>query len=147
MTLILAAIDELRSYREELIELMEYSQQINYRSPNGRKEAMAAYEKLISYYEQGKTNVWLAIEDSNLAGYAQFFQKENGRVHLNEIAVGEKYQDNGIGTRLIMAVENSAKELNAEFVELFCNEGNLKAKALYDKNHYVIERCQMFKKI
>lgn len=141
----LATISDLQYYRQELIEMMDYSVKVNF--PYSEIGGVEKYEKLIGYYEQGKANVWLAFDRNDLLGYAQFFKKGNGQVHLNEIAVREGMQGNGIGTRLLKAVEKSAIDSGASYVELFCSETNQKAKELYHKNCYKTVKLLLSKKL
>lgn len=107
----------------------------------------AKYDKLTGYFGQGKAKVWLVFDGNSLAGYAQFFQKEDGRVHLNEIAVSAYSQGKGIGSKLLRAVEDSAAEAGAECVELFCSEKNEIAKDFYEKHAYQTERRLLTKNI
>lgn len=142
--LVMADLEELCFCKKELLEIIEYSLKNNMRDLG---KAIDVYEKLLHYFEIGKTNVWLAMEDKKVVGYAQFFQKEDGRVHLNQIAVAEKYQNKGVGSMLIDAVEKSAKDCGATIVELFCNEVNDNAWRFYDTHRYLTEKRLMIKKI
>ena len=105
------------------------------------------YDKLVNYYQQGKANVWIALEADKMVGYAQFFLNEKGRVHLNEIAVSENYQHKGIGSKLLNAVESSSLEWKAEIIELFCDESNEEAKKFYGKNKFETEKRLLIKRI
>lgn len=145
MELRLASIDDLIKHKKELVEMMDYSVRVN--QGTQKREGTAKYDKLIGYFEQGKANVWLAFAGNSLLGYAQYFKKENGRVHLNEIAVDEHAQGMGIGTELLQAVEKSATEMGTDCVELFCNEVNASAKSFYDKHLYSTEKRLLTKRL
>ena len=105
------------------------------------------YYKLIDYFEQGKTNVCLAVEGKRVLGYAQYFRTDYGRVHLNEIAVAEEYQYQGIGTKLMEEVEKGSRKVSVSCIELFCIEKNERAKTFYSKNNYETEKRLMIKRL
>lgn len=140
--LVMATLKDLKAHKDELIKMMGYSLKINGKNS---LESEKVYEKLIYYFELGKANVWLALEDKRVVGYAQFFQKNDERVHLNEIAVAEGDQNKGVGSILMDAVEHSAREYGATSVELFCHEINSNAKNFYGKHLYVPEKYLMVK--
>ncbi len=54
-------------------------------------------------------------------------------IHIMTVSVLEDYRRCGIGTRIMNAVENSARELNAKKIFLDVRESNTCAKMLYDK--------------
>ncbi len=149
MNIILATEDDLKSHKDELIEIIEYSLKVNNQSVSTRSVCGGAgkYNKMMHYYEEGKTNVWLAVENERAVGFAQFFQKDTKRVHLNEIAVAESFQHNGIGSVLMNYVENSARECGANIVELFCSDCNKNAMQFYMRKSYTTERRLMIKDI
>lgn len=84
--------NELHDYREDLIQCMEDSLNVNELDDNSRISGRNVYQKMMGYYYMGKTDILGAFDGNKLIGYAQFFQKENKRVHLNQIAVRENYQ-------------------------------------------------------
>lgn len=146
--LTLATIDDLRRYKGELLKIIDDSLKLNYENDeSGKLKNNEVYEKLIHYFEVNQTKVWLAKSEQKVVGYAQFFKKNKERIHLNEIAVAEDYQNKGIGSILINAVEKSAKESGAKFVELFCNNVNSIAKCFYEKHDYFPEKFLMKKEI
>ena len=100
---------------------------------------------MMGYYRMGKADIVGAFDGNNLIGYAQFFQKENGRLHLNQIAVRENWQGKGVGTLLLEAVKTGAQECGSNMVELFCNENNSVAKDFYHKHRFVTEKRLMIR--
>ena len=130
MNLKLATIDDLKIHEKELLQIIANSINENHRNLPNYNEFIV-YKKLITYFEQRKTNVWIALDDEKMVGYAQFFLNEKGRIHLNEIAVSKGYQHKGVGTKLLNAVESSSFDLGADTIELFCNEDNEVAKKFY----------------
>lgn len=137
--------EELTEYREDLISCMEDSLKVNDLNKDFKKEGRNEYQKMMGYYYMGKASIVGALDGNRLIGYAQFFQKENGRMHLNQIAVREDCQGSGVGTLLLRAVERNAKECNALMMELFCNERNVVAKKFYQKYQYLTEKRLMIK--
>ena len=139
--------NELHNYREDLIQCMEDSLKVNrlddYSGLSGRK----VYQKMMGYYYMGKTDILGAFDGDKLIGYAQFFQKENKRVHLNQIAVREDYQGKGVGSILIQEVEQIVRECALTTMELFVNESNLIAKKFYQSHCFLTEKQLMVKKI
>lgn len=146
MNLVLATVEDLKNHKIELIEMMNYSLQANHGGALSKK-GVDVYEKLLYYFDLDKAKVWLALDNQKVIGYAQFFKKDSERVHLNEIAVAKDYQNKGIGSMLIEAVEQSAKEFGVSVVELFCNEVNDNAKHFYDTHQYSAEKHLMVKPV
>jgi len=144
--LILADIEDLQIHKSELIEIMNFSLKENSEEIGGRG-GTRVYEKLVHYVNQNMTSVWLALDDQKAVGYAQFFRKDETRVHLNQIAVAEDYQNRGVGSMLIEAVEQSAKNIGADTIELFCKEVNDNAKKFYGKHNYSAEKRLMIKTV
>lgn len=146
MNLKLATIDDLKIHEKELLQIIANSINENHRNLPNYNEFIV-YKKLITYFEQRKTNVWIALDDEKMVGYAQFFLNEKGRIHLNEIAVSKDYQHKGVGTKLLNAVESSSFDLGADTIELFCNEDNEVAKKFYENNKYRTEKRLLIKKV
>lgn len=146
MNLKLATIDDLKIHEKELLQIISNSINENHRNLPNYNEFIV-YKKLITYFEQRKTNVWIALDDEKIVGYAQFFLNEKGRIHLNEIAVSKDYQHKGVGTKLLNAVESSSFDLGADTIELFCNEDNEVAKKFYENNKYSTEKRLLIKKV
>lgn len=135
----------LREHREDLIQCMEDSLKVN--DSDGNLRGDDVYQKMMGYYQMGKASIIGAFEDKRLIGYAQFFKKENGRVHLNELAVREDCQGKGVGTLLLREIVNFAKEWKITMVELFCNEGNAVAQKFYQKHKFFTEKRMMIKNV
>ena len=72
----LANIEDLVKYKKEIIEMLDYSVRVN--QTLSETAGVAKYHKLINYFAQGKTKVWLAFDGNSLLGYAQYFQKVSG---------------------------------------------------------------------
>ena len=91
-----------------------------------------------------------AFEDNCLCGliwaYPHQFREEK-RMYVNEIRVGEKYRCHGIGSQLLMLVEEKAKEQGLGAIYLHVEAGNKDVRRLYEVWGYVEERIQMRKEI
>lgn len=90
------------------------------------------------------TKVWLAEEDAEvrclvdnnvLLGAAVLYLNKEG-----EIAFFAKYQERGIGTNLLKAIENVARERKLDKVWAWVLSSNIPAQKVFSKNGYLIER-------
>ena len=69
------------------------------------------------------------------------------RLHVNEVAVDEKYRGKGIGKTLISEAEKKASELDIETIDLFVSEINIGALNLYNRFGFQTERRYMKKNV
>lgn len=147
VNIVLADRVMLLKYEEDIKSLMEYSYKINFNNCEKTSVAEEKYTKLIKYFEEGSANIVIAFENGIFAGYAWFFQKTYDRIHLNEIAVVEKFQIQGIGKKLIKFIESYAKENLISTIELFCIESNRRAGLFYKHMGYETEKRVLTKRI
>ena len=109
-------------------------------------------EKLIKLLSSGSDKIFVAVAENKVVGY----------VHANDydviyaphmkdimgIAVAKDYKHNGIGTALLHAVENWAKQTSASGVRLVSGESRIGAHEFYRHCGYAGEKRQInFKKI
>lgn len=90
--------------------------------------------------ERGQVHV--VIYQSSFAGYAVFYP-DNDCVQLENIAIVPSFSGQGIGKRLIEYVEQVARDLGKQAVELYTNEAMTENLVMYPKLGYLeIERRQ-----
>lgn len=78
-----------------------------------------------------------AMSDGSLVGSVRAFAKE-GVCHIGRLVVEPTYQNKGVGSRLLKAIENRFPA--AERYELFTGERSKKSLYLYDKAGFEIIR-------
>lgn len=78
-----------------------------------------------------------AMSDGSLVGSVRAFAKE-GVCHIGRLVVEPTYQNKGVGSRLLNAIENRFPA--AQRYELFTGERSIKSLYLYDKAGYEIIR-------
>ena len=139
--------EKLISVRKELEEIMEQSAQVNFSLADVKEYSVSRFQALILYFEQGKAQVYLAIYHGKIAGYLWFFEKDKNRIHINEIAVHEKFRGKGIGKKLLKEVIVNARVTGHSNIELFCMESNSSARNFYDKNGFMTEKRLMVRDI
>ena len=84
-----------------------------------------------------------AMYDGNLVGSVRALEKD-GVCHVGRLIVKESYQDRGLGTRLLQAIE--ARFPQATRFELFTGARSRKSLHLYHKQGYQIYRKEAVSK-
>ena len=67
---------------------------------------------------------FLAYVDGQPSGFASYSEKPEGVYHLNKIYILPSHQGQGLGQRLIQAVENAARQAGGRALELNVNRHN-----------------------
>ncbi len=87
-------------------------------------------------------HVYVVMCRSLFAGYVVFYP-EDDHIQLENVAIIPSYAGQGIGKKLIEFVEQKARDLDHQAVELYTNEAMTENLAMYPKLGYVeIERNQ-----
>ena len=86
-------------------------------------------------------HVWVAVEGEGLVGYVVFYPRGD-HLHLENLAVFPDRQGRGIGRALIAHVEDEARRLGLDAVELYTNEKMTENLGLYPRLGYMeTSRC------
>ncbi|WP_144939592.1 GNAT family N-acetyltransferase [Paenibacillus sp. 32O-W] len=108
-----------------------------------RKEVFVIEQKVpedleIDEYDRspGACSHWLALDGSNPAGTGRwiFYGEEADTAKLQRLAILSRYRGTGLGSRLLNALENSAREAGAQYAVL---DGQCHTEAFYVKHGYV----------
>ncbi len=88
------------------------------------------------FVSDSNNGLFLAFVDNKVVGFLtahrlQRLDKRQAEVLLYEIGVDEHYRQQGVGTTLIQAVKEWAKEVAADEVWVLTNKSNIPAMALY----------------
>lgn len=84
--------------------------------------------------KKGKAAVVVASHGENIIGFAILNFELGGGVHVQWLAVAEKYQGQGIGSQLLELIEEVAREHKCHFIILYTeSEKNIK---FYEKRGY-----------
>ncbi|MFJ9388452.1 GNAT family N-acetyltransferase [Nocardioides sp. NPDC101246] len=118
-------------------------------APRLREIARAAYAKYVERiwlepdpmgadYEEAieSAEVWVAMVDDDVAGYAVTRYPGDDGVLLEDLAVAPDHQGRGIGRALVAHVEARAVGRGAAYVELFTHEAMTKNRRLYARLGY-----------
>ena len=74
--------------------------------------------------------------DGHCAGYALLYEEWNQWLYLDNLMVSKQYRGNGLGSLLIDACMDLARDLNKLGLWLICQDNNLQAIRFYLKNHF-----------
>ncbi len=94
-------------------------------------EKMLGNPKL-HYIDEGGF-IYFATFNNNIAGTIALLKVSDKIFELSKMAVDEKYQGKGIGSKMIDHCLQEAKKMNLEKVILYSNTGLLPAIHLYEK--------------
>lgn len=81
----------------------------------------------------------LAYVDGHPSGFASYSEKPEGVYHLNKIYVLPSHQGQGLGQRLVLAVESAVREAGGKVLELNVNRHN-PALAFYERQGFAQHR-------
>ena len=132
---------------KELIELLEICLANNI--PNSSYELACEYFiRLKEYIQDGSAVVVGAYDSGALIGFQWVYEiGYNGeiRFHSTFDSIYPHYQGIGIGSRLMNAIVEIAKERNISAIEAMCTVSNEAAVKYHQHNGFVIERYKMVK--
>ncbi|MBN2801526.1 MAG: GNAT family N-acetyltransferase [Deltaproteobacteria bacterium] len=119
-----------------------------------RKEAVLIgserIELLEKYISNGTALVIGCIDDDELIGvvwaYEHIFFGES-RMHVNFLAVDDKFRNQGVGKGLLLVVEERARKSGLTSIDLFVSEMNDAGLKFYSNNEFKTERRYLRKKL
>ena len=140
-----------QQHRAELARL--YFENVRSNACHGRYTFDEAYAKigaLIDHLEDGTAISYRLFDEDEIHGfiwaYVHQFREEK-RMYVSEIRVGEAYRNQGFGTALLELVEVRAAELGLDAVYLHAEANNPEALRFYAAHGYSTERVQLRKAI
>ena len=90
-------------------------------------------------YMQNGNHVFSAHIDGKVAGACALKKHEDGRYELTKMAVDSDFRGNGVGQKIMTAVETFAKEtLGLDYLFLLSNTKNAAALRLYARNGWTV---------
>jgi len=143
--------DDCLKYRDDIEVLLQEVYAINLPASNmsmDRCGQMAA--ELVDYLNNDSAVLFGAFENGDFAGFLWAYPRNIGserRLHLNHIILKSQYRKKSFGNALLRELENYA--VNNEFagIELLCTISNIDAMRFYERDGFVAERTQFFKKV
>ena len=112
---------------------------------------------MIPYIKDDSKDIVISENDGVIDGYAAISVCDTSKgageilpftfVEVNELCVAENAQGKGIGTALLDAVKQYAKDKGAKFVELGVNAQNTGAQEFYKANGMFVKNYKMQYKI
>ena len=105
-------------------------------------------EQLKQYLSNDQAKVFAAFHDAKMIGFLWAYQVvflDKSRLHISQYAVHENYRSMQIGRHLLRAVEDHARSIGIDTLELVVSEKNQTAKDIYQHFQFVNERIIMRK--
>jgi len=146
---------------EELLEILEIKKEVHKnfvkQRPDIYKESDILYTNdfINSFFANASKLILLAKKDGCTLGYV-FIQlvniqlpmmTERTYIYINDLAVLEKYRNNGIASLLLKHIEKMAQEMGAAKIELAVHVFSSNAIQLYKKNGYTSRTIRMEKEL
>ncbi len=108
---------------------------------------------MVPYIEMDGKDIIISENDGMIDGYAAVTVCDTSKgageillftfIEVNELCVAENAQGKGIGTALMDAVKEYAREKNAKFVELGVQAQNTEAQEFYKANGMFVKSYKM----
>jgi ribosomal protein S18 acetylase RimI-like enzyme len=109
-------------------EQIEYMYRVIYTPASLRKQMRDQHHQFL-----------LAYVDGHASGFASYSEKPEGVYHLNKIYVLPSHQSQGLGQKLVQAVETAVREAGGRTLELNVNRHN-PALAFYERQGFTQHR-------
>ncbi|MBQ7895402.1 MAG: GNAT family N-acetyltransferase [Oscillospiraceae bacterium] len=147
----LLSLDEIKQFRQAIIELLLDNMRINLPQLENKEEAAEKhYENLLEYLG-GDTVIFLgAVENNELAGLLWAYRKpflNEVRVHLRDIIVSDVFRGKGVGKLLENKLTEIMKSEGIKTIELMAMTHNQGARNFYSRLGYTETRVFMEKTI
>lgn len=94
---------------------------------------MEHYEYMENQLSNPNFHQWMGIMNNDVVGYIRILELE-----IN-ILVLKKYQNKGVGTKMLELLENEAMKLNIKKLRASVRVDNLSSKQLFQKNNYKLK--------
>lgn len=138
--------------KSTILELLVETYMLNFDISKAKSEVICKgkIEELLEYLNQNHVILIGAYQEELLVGFLWSYKHEffgEKRLHINQIVVQTDYRGKKVGSKLMEAVEEVAKEQKINTIDLFVSEDNLKAINMYDSIGYMTERRYMKKNI
>lgn len=107
--------------------------------------------ELIKHVGNDSAIVFGCIDDrGELVGFIWAYRvafREESRMYVSVVQINDAYRGNGLGTKLLNAVENEARIAMLPALYIHTEAHNQGAIRLYEREGYVLERVQLRKPI
>lgn len=111
-------------------EQIEYMYRVIYTPVSLRKQMREQHHQFLLAYVAGEPS-----------GFASYSEKPEGVYHLNKIYVLPSHQGQGLGQRLVAAVEEAVRQAGGSTLELNVNRHN-PALAFYERQGFAQHRAE-----
>jgi GNAT superfamily N-acetyltransferase len=136
--------EQMQTHLSEFVELLrdavDTGASVGFMPPLSTAEAEAFWQGIIADIQTGSRVVLVAKLDDTIAGSVQLglAQKPNARhrAEVQKLLVHTRYRRRGIGTQLMLALEDSARQYGRTLLVLDTIKGDA-AEQLYPKMGYV----------
>lgn len=147
----LLSLDEIKQFRQAIIELLLDNMRINLPQLENKEEAAEKHYKNLLEYLGGDTVIFLgAVENNELAGLLWAYRKpflNEVRVHLRDIIVSDVFRGKGVGKLLENKLTEIMKSEGIKTIELMAMTHNQGARNFYSRLGYTETRVFMEKTI
>lgn len=103
------------------------------------KKALAE-ETLLKARASGEATFYIAVENHEIAGFAQTLQKGEHTTELDRIVVFPSYERKGIGSRLLHQAIEDERRKGARAMTVNAGKNEMHARRFYEKNGFKLTR-------
>jgi ribosomal protein S18 acetylase RimI-like enzyme len=139
----IASSEDIRALARKLLPFLQNHDNQAYREnvakfgiPDEYVNKVFAEETLIEAANSGKAIFYLALEKSDIVGFAQTLRQDNITVELDRIIIFPEQSRKGIGTQLLRFVTADQKWRGAETMIVKAGREELHARRFYEKNGF-----------
>jgi ribosomal protein S18 acetylase RimI-like enzyme len=140
--------NDVQNYKNEFVSLLQEVYSINFSDfSNVDNKAEETFKRIYQYSLDGSAILFGVIHET-LIGFVWAYVRDvlgEKRIHVDEFVIANTYRGSGLGTSLQQFLEDIAKEIGIEKLELMVTDSNEHAVSFYLKNGYVTKRSLMEK--
>jgi len=99
------------------------------------KKALAE-ETLLKAMSSGRATFYIAVENNEIAGFAQIIHKDDQNAELDRIVVFPSYERKGIGTQLLHQAIDDERKKGTSAITVNAGKNEIHARKFYEKNGF-----------
>ena len=93
---------------------------------------------------EDKAGFYVAEVDGEVAGTVCYMIREDGEMEMNRMSTHKRFRGQGVATRLLLKIEETARGFNCSKVKLSTGTDRQPAVALYKKSGYQVVSCNTY---
>lgn len=144
-------LEEIKKNKKFIINLLEDNYKLNFPGLyNSYKFAVDSFNDMLNFSENNTAIIIAAFKDNIIVGFVWAYKRDfldERKIHINHIVIDTEFRGNGIGTKLINAIEIICRDCDVKKIELITTLSNKKTIEFYNSNGFLPTRIYLEKEL